>query len=163
MGAASASDSSGQIILRFPRRGLVFCFRPAVAEAPRSCTLISRLLPISTLMYHCKRDGQVMFFFLPERTAPSAVPEAQSARAEPGELLLFVPEGEPVPGSREEWPKLLVAYGPQNELVYPLDQELLRRPANVIGRLEGDVGELAALGDDLWRRGVEPLEVVAEE
>jgi hypothetical protein len=104
-------------------------------------------------LLHAKRDGQACFAYADELTG--ARTSGQSS-GEPGEIFAF--GGDPSGSGEERRGQLIFVYGPANLFVEPFDRGFRERRYLLVGTIE-DVGELARLGEHMWRHGSHRVEL----
>ncbi len=104
-------------------------------------------------LIHAKRDGQACFAYVDELTGLDG---SGATRGRPGDLFAF--GGDPTREGGEGMGQLVVVYGDDNLFVEPLDRGLFPREYRRVGSID-DLAALVRLGEHVWRRGAQSVEL----
>lgn len=116
--------------------------------APASCARLEGLLPYRGKVVQARWSGEAVWAPLTPAWPAGLIlpPENATTRPEPGDILLFA-------GARSE-PELLIPYG-----ACRFACRAGRLAGNPVLSLEGPLGGLAQMGEDILRRGAMDLSI----
>ncbi|MCD9625312.1 DUF3830 family protein [Rhabdothermincola salaria] len=151
-----------EIEVVLPTRGVVAIAHLLDDDAPRTCAAVWDALPLGGDIFHAKYARNELYTFVPP-FAPAAIGlENPTITPIPGDLVYFefgagmLPAGsygyaddEGVAGA-DSVIDLALFYGRNNLLV---NGDVGWVPGNVFGTVVEGLDELAAAGNDVWRRG----------
>jgi hypothetical protein len=151
-----------QIEVVLPTRGVVAIARLLDDDAPRTCAAVWDALPLGGDIFHAKYARNELYTFVPPFAPAPIGLENPTITPIPGDLVYFefgagmLPAGsygyaddEGVAGA-ESVIDLALFYGRNNLLV---NGDVGWVPGNVFGAVVEGLDELAAAGNDVWRRG----------
>jgi hypothetical protein len=122
-------------------------------EAPRTCDAILRRLPLDGELWHAHFIGPALTFPLHIDPLPVENPYALSIPA--GALLLDVRQQPVVVDGRALPPELVIVYGTGARMLNWAGFS----PANLFGRIEGDLDRLAEVGHRVQYGGVSAAQI----
>jgi hypothetical protein len=143
-------------------RGLVCVARLLDDDAPRTCDAVWNALPQGGDVFHAKYARNELYTFVPPFAPEPIGLENPTITPIPGDLVYFEFGAGMLPASTYGYDEqegaagaesvidLAVFYGRNNLLI---NGDVGWVPGNVFGSITSGLDELAAAGNDLWRRG----------
>lgn len=155
--------------IQLPKRGVRCVARLLDDEAPRTAAAVWDALPQGGEIFHAKYARNELYTFVPPFAPGPIGMENPTVTPIPGDLVYFefgagmLPAGtygyasHQGAGEQESVIDLAVFYGRNNLL---LNGDVGWVPGNVFGTVVEGLDELAAAGNDVWRRGAEGEELL---
>jgi hypothetical protein len=146
------------------KRGVTCVARMLDEQAPRTCAAVWDALPLGADVYHAKYARNEIYTFVPTFAEVAPGPENTTITPIPGDVVYFPFEqwqmANPAYGyeagssqrQHQHVVDLALFYGRNNLLLNP-DTGWV--PGNVFATIVQGMDEVAAAGQDLWRRGFE--------